>query len=228
MRDASMVERYSGLQARLHDRLIAERALKLHEHVMAETGLMRLLGQPQERRLLDVGCGGGQAAIRLAERYSHLRVTGIDLSNVMIRGASERARRRRSRARFAVADAQALPFPDESFEFVVSFGSAKHWPDPVSGFGECWRVLRPGGELLVADATSDASPEDVGNFFDFAGLPGILKRPMVAILLRRMFRPARPVETYRHIAQDVGMPPGTVSGMPSLPVFLFRTRKPPR
>jgi ubiquinone/menaquinone biosynthesis C-methylase UbiE len=173
-----MVERYSGLQARLHDRLIAHRAMKLHEHIMTESGLTRLLDQPLERHLLDVGCGGGQAAIRLAERHSHLRIVGIDLSPVMIRGA-------------------------------------------------CRRVLRPGGELLVADATSDASPDDVGNFFDFAELPGILKRPMVAVLLRRMFRPARPVETYRRVAQAIGMPPGTVSRMPSLPVFLFRTRKPP-
>jgi len=222
-----MVERYSGLQARLHDRLIAQRAMKLHEHIMTESGLTRLLDQPLERHLLDVGCGGGQAAIRLAERHSHLRIVGIDLSPVMIRGACRRARRRRSTARFAVADAQALPFPDELFEGVFSFGSAKHWPDPARGLGECWRVLRPGGELLVADATSDASPDDVGNFFDFAELPGILKRPMVAVLLRRMFRPARPVETYRRIAQVIGMPPGTVSRVPSLPVFLFRTRKPP-
>lgn len=222
-----MVERYSGLQARLHDRLIAERAMKLHEHIMTESGLTRRLEQPLERRLLDVGCGGGQAAIRLAERYSHLRVAGIDLSRVMIRGACRRARRRHSTARFAVADAQALPFPDESFEVVFSFGSAKHWPDPARGFRECWRVLRPGGELLIADATSDASSEDAGNFFDMAELPGILKRPMVAVLMRRMFLPARPVETYRSIAEGVGMPPGTVRHMPSLPVFLFRTRKPP-
>lgn len=224
--DVRMVERYSGLQARLHDSLIAGRALKLHEQILAETGLLRILAQERERHLLDVGCGGGQAAIRLRERFPHLTVTGIDLSEVMIRSARRRARRARSTARFAVADAQALPFADANFDAVYSFGSAKHWPEPPRGFEECWRVLGPGGELLVADATSDATLDQVENFIDVLGLPAVLKRRLARLLHRRLFQPARPVEAYRRIARDAGMPEGTVSHLPSLPVFLFRARKP--
>ena len=109
---------------------------------------------------------------------------------------------------------------------VYSFGSAKHWPDPVKGFSECWRVLKPGGELLVADATSDGTPEQVENFYAIAGFPRLFKKPVAAMLYQRMFRPARSVETYRQIAAQLEMPKGTVSHLPSMPAFLFRTQKP--
>ena len=78
----------------------------------------------------------------------------------------------------------------------------------------------------MADATSDASHEQVENFIDVLNIPAIMKRGLAPLLHRRQFQPARPVETYRRIARQVGMPEGTVSRMPSLPVFLLRTRKP--
>jgi ubiquinone/menaquinone biosynthesis C-methylase UbiE len=162
----------------------------------------------------------------MKERYPHLNLTGIDLSEWMIAGARQRARNKGYDIRFEVADVLALPFPDASFDVVYSFGSAKHWPDPMKGFGECWRVLKPGGELLVADATSDATPQEVENFFAIARFPGLLKKPVAAMLYRRMFHPARPVQTYRQIAAELQMPEGTVSHLPSMPAFLFRTRKP--
>jgi ubiquinone/menaquinone biosynthesis C-methylase UbiE len=206
--------------------LIADRALNLHDYILEYGQLVEILAEKRERSLLDVGCGGGQAAIRMKERYPHLRLTGIDLSEGMIASARQRARSKGYAIQFEIADAQALPFPDASFEVVYSFGSAKHWPDPLRGFGECWRVLKAGGELLIADATSDATPKEVENFYAIAGLPSLLKKPVATVLYRRMFRPARSVETYRQIAAGLQMPYGTVSQLPSMPAFLFRTRKP--
>jgi ubiquinone/menaquinone biosynthesis C-methylase UbiE len=205
---------------------VAERALWLHAYVLDHGKLATVLSEKRNRTLLDVGCGGGQSAIRLKELYPHLTVTGIDLSEVMIAAARERAKRSRADVQFQVADAQAIPFPDASFDVVFSFGSAKHWPDPLKGLGECWRVLKPGGELLVADATSDATVEEVGNFYSIAGFPRIFRYPIGQVLLRKMFRPARPVAQYEEIAEQLRMPPGSVGKVPSMPVFLFRTRKP--
>jgi len=187
---------------------------------------VEILAETRDRSLLDVGCGGGQAAIRLKERYPHLCLTGIDLSADMIARARQRSQSKGYAIRFEVADAQALLFPDASFDVVYSFGSAKHWPDPLKGFGECWRVLKPGGELLVADATSDATAQEVENFYAIARLPNLFKKPVAAMLYRRMFRPARSVETYRKIAAELHMPEGTVSHLPAMPAFLFRTRRP--
>ncbi len=226
MTNERMPGRYSRVQAWAHDTLIADRALNLHDYILEYGNLLGILAETRSRSLLDVGCGGGQAAIRMKERYPHLRLTGIDTSEAMIASARYRARIKGCEINFEVADAEALPFQDSSFDVVYSFGSAKHWSNPLKGFGECWRVLKPGGELLIADATSDATTEDVENFFEIAGFPSLLKKPVVAILSRRMFRPARSVEAYQQIAAELQMPEGTVSHLPSMPAFLFRTRKP--
>jgi len=176
--------------------------------------------------ILDVGCGGGQSAIRLKEHYPHLCLTGIDLSTYLIARARQRAQRKGYEIHFEVADAEALPFPDASFDIVYSFGSAKHWPDPLRAFGECWRVLKPGGEFLVADATSDATLEQAENFYAIARFPRLLQKPVSALLYKRMFCPSLSVETYRQMAAKLQMPPATVSHLPSMPAFLFRTQKP--
>jgi ubiquinone/menaquinone biosynthesis C-methylase UbiE len=226
MTNPSIPHEYSRLQAWIQDRVVAERALHLHAYILEHGKLAAILSRERDRTLLDVGCGGGQSAIRLRELYPHLQITGIDLSEDMIASARKRAHHRGLAIHFQVADAQALPFPDASFDVVFSFGSAKHWADPLRGLGECWRVLKPGGELLVADATSDATPEEVENFYAIAGFPRLLQKPVAALLYRRMFRPARAVLAYRQIADQLRMPPGTVGQVPSMPAFLFRTQKP--
>jgi ubiquinone/menaquinone biosynthesis C-methylase UbiE len=226
MPESTMPQAYSHLQAWAHDNIVAERALRLHAYILEHGKLASILSERKHRALLDVGCGGGQSAIRLKGLYPHLIITGIDLSEVMIAAARERAKRSRADVEFRVADAQALPFPDAAFDVVFSFGSAKHWPDPLKGLGECWRVLKPGGELLVADATSDATLEEVGSFYSIAGFPRIFKSPIAVVLHRKMFRPARPVALYKEIAEQLRMPPGTVGRVPAMPAFLFRTRKP--
>lgn len=221
-----MVQNYTQLQAWLHDTFIANRALRLHEYILRVTGLADVLEEPTERRLLDVGCGGGQAAIMLQERYPHLHLTGIDLSDFMIERAKGNAARRGHAIQFDVADAQSLPYPDAIFDMVYSFGSAKHWPDPEQGFSECWRVLMPGGHLLVSDASADATTEEIENFYAIAGFPELYKKPVAAMLQRRMFRPAQPLVFYQQIANRLNMPEGTVGILPSMPAFLFNTIKP--
>lgn len=210
----------------MHDYLIANRALALHAYILKHGKLVDLLAENKGRHLLDVGCGGGQSAIRLQEHYPHLRLTGIDLSTDQIARARKRAQRRGYAIAFEVANALELPFLDASFDVVYSFGSAKHWPDPLTGFAECWRVLKPGGELLVADATADATLEQVENFYAIARFPRLLMKPVAAILYQRMFRPALPMDTYKQIAAKLQMPDGTVSHLPSMPAFMFRTQKP--
>lgn len=223
----NLPQKYSFLQAWVHDYVVADRALNLHAYILEHTQLAAILAEQRARSVLDVGCGGGQAVIRMKEQYPHLRLAGIDLSADQIARARQRAQRQGYTLQFEVAAAQALPFSDASFDVVFSFGSAKHWPDPLKGMGECWRVLKPGGELLVADATSDATKGQVINFYKVSGFPKLFQKPVTGALYERMFRSARSVEAYREIAAQLKMPQGTVSQLPSMPVFLFRTQKPP-
>ncbi|HKD11376.1 MAG TPA: GNAT family N-acetyltransferase [Thermoanaerobaculia bacterium] len=112
-----------------------------------------LVGLGASSRLLDVGCGPGGPAIRLA-RTSGCLVTGIDrdehgIARARACAASEGLE---GRARFEIVDAGgALPFEPQSFDAVVCIDAVNHFPDRAAVFGQWRRVLRPGGRLLFTD-----------------------------------------------------------------------------
>ena len=108
---------------------------------------------PDRARVLEVGCGPGHLAIRLAQRG--FDVIGIDLDPAMIRRAVVNAdRTNRSnpgRPELYVGDVADLPFPDASFDIVVSTLSMHHWADPKRGLAEIGRVLRWDDLALIWD-----------------------------------------------------------------------------
>jgi len=114
----------------------------------------------QPQRILDVGCGIGGSTLYLAEKFGAY-ATGITLSPVQADRAKARARAANlavfaspkpiiapPAVQFQVADALAMPFADESFDFVWSLESGEHMPDKTQFLQECCRVLKPGGRLL--------------------------------------------------------------------------------
>ena len=116
---------------------------------------------PAGGRVLEVGCGPGHLALRLADRHL-LDVTGIDLDPAMIERARANAARaersERTPPSLVEGDVAALPFPDGSFDLVVSTLSMHHWDDPATGLAEIARVLRPGGRALVWDLRAGVLP----------------------------------------------------------------------
>lgn len=109
-------------------------------------------------KVLDAGCGPGDLALRLAELRPGLRVVGIDVSSDMVRLAARRASGspQAARLRFERADVADLSaFPDASFEAVVSSIALHHWRRPERALEELWRVLRPGGFVLLVDFDRD-------------------------------------------------------------------------
>ena len=92
---------------------------------------------------LDVGCGNGAFTEVLAAQVAPSELTGVDPSNEQIAFAKIREGARR--AHFRVGDAQALPFPNGSFDVTIMALVISFVPDPVKAVSEMARVTRPGG-----------------------------------------------------------------------------------
>lgn len=116
------------------------------------------------QRLLDVGCGLGDAALALAADLGvEGEVVGVDASAEMIAGARSRARAARCRIRFAVGDARALDEPDDSFDVVRSERTLQWLTSPAAAVAEMARVVRPGGLVSLLDTDWSTFEIDVGD-----------------------------------------------------------------
>jgi Methylase involved in ubiquinone/menaquinone biosynthesis len=109
------------------------------------------LNLPPGSQLLDVGCGSGQLALMAAK--DGLEVTGVDIAGNLVERARARAEAEGLRARFEEADAEALPFEDETFDVVASLIGAMFAPRPDLVAQELLRVCRPGGTIAMANWT---------------------------------------------------------------------------
>jgi ubiquinone biosynthesis O-methyltransferase len=98
-------------------------------------------------KVLEVGCGAGDFAIHLASRNAE--VTAVDFSRQAIVLAEEKAKAQQKHINFQVADAQALPFNDGTFDLIFSCECLEHIPDPQKALAEFNRVLKSSGKLLL-------------------------------------------------------------------------------
>ena len=102
-------------------------------------------------RILDIGCGGGRTLHKLASLAAGGRVCGVDHAAASVAASLRFNRGRVETGRVVVqqASVSALPFPDASFDLVTAFESHFWWPDLPGDVREVWRVLKPGGRLLI-------------------------------------------------------------------------------
>jgi SAM-dependent methyltransferase len=102
-------------------------------------------------RVLDVACGSGNAALAAARRFC--RVVGVDDVPELLERAHQRAQAEGLEVTFLEGDAEDLPFPDGSFEVVLSACDAMFTPDQERTVGELLRVCRPGGRIGMVNWT---------------------------------------------------------------------------
>lgn len=129
--------------------------------------------------VLDIGTGTGVVALQAAEKIgAGGKVAGIDLSEGMLATAEAKAEKLgfAEKVEFSRMDAEKLEFADESFEKVVSLFALLHFPDPLTALREIYRVMKPGGRLVVAVGSSPP-------LFSVSGLMHRLK--VVPDLVRR-------------------------------------------
>jgi ubiquinone/menaquinone biosynthesis C-methylase UbiE len=110
--------------------------------------------------IVDLGSGTGYLSIEIAKRAPELQVYGIDLSRQMVKIARRHAQDVEN-VQFEFGDAAALPFEDDSIDFIVSTGSLHHWNKPAKVFDECYRVLKKDREGWIYDPCRDALKEKI-------------------------------------------------------------------
>jgi len=126
---------------------------RLHHQIADRTADLALTCVPAPKQILDVGCGTGYLLGQLAARAPQAgALAGIDAAPAMIRVARSAATD--GRVRLVVGTAEQLPWPDRTFDLVVSTTSFDHWADQRVGLAQCARVLAPGGCLVLADLFS--------------------------------------------------------------------------
>ena len=149
--------------------------------------LAKAAGINQQSRVLDIGCGLGGPALLLAEQFG-CHVTGLDLIDINITGAQQRAAQRglESKTRFAVGDATKLPYADDSFNVVWGLDAWCHVDDKVALISECARVLEPFGTLAFTDwlITADMQTSQQAEVLEAAASPKMTNAQTYLDLLR--------------------------------------------
>ena len=103
--------------------------------------------------LLDCGCGTAPMLSLLSDKYPDKHYTGIDITPKMIEVAKTKDMHN---VELVVGDCEYLPFEDNSFDVVICCQSFHHYPNVQDFFNSVYRVLRPGGRLILRDMTSDS------------------------------------------------------------------------
>ena len=119
--------------------------------------MVDITGHRPDAIALDLGCGGGHAAYRLAPLVK--TVVACDLSEQMLRVVTDEANRRGiDNIVTKLGAAESLQCPSESFDIAVTRYSAHHWHDVPAGLAQMRRVLKPGGLAVFIDVIAPEAP----------------------------------------------------------------------
>lgn len=103
--------------------------------------------QWQGKNVLEIGCGIGTDGLQFAKNGAVY--TGVDLTERAIGTAKIQFNKFNVSGTFMQANAEKLPFKDNTFDLVYSFGVLHHTPHPQKAFNEVYRVLKPGGKAII-------------------------------------------------------------------------------
>jgi SAM-dependent methyltransferase len=118
------------------------------DHLPITLPVLEKMGLTATDNVLEVGCGSGWLARRVAKRVPEGRVVGMDVSDEMIRVA-RRTSLEFDNILYATGEVGEIPWDASFFNHAISVESAYYWPEPGAGIGEIFRVLRTGGAAWI-------------------------------------------------------------------------------
>jgi ubiquinone/menaquinone biosynthesis C-methylase UbiE len=145
---------------------------------------------PPQSNVLEVAPGPGYFAIELA-KLGDYRITGLDISETFVEIARANAEKAGVKVDFRHGNASNLPFPKESFDFLLCRAAFKNFSEPQRALEEMHRVLKPDGQALIIDLRKDAPQESINqavNDMKLGAVNGILtKLTFRFMLLKRAY-----------------------------------------
>ena len=164
---------------------------------------------PGRGRILDCGTGSAQIPIEFCRQSREGRVVAIDAARHMLEVARANVRRAglEERIELQFTDAKKLPFPDRSFEAVMSNSIVHHIPEPFAVLAEMARVVQPGGAIFVRDLLRPADDATVKHLVaTYAGDANAHQQRM----FEESLRAALTLYEMRALLTRLGFPPDSV------------------
>ncbi len=151
--------------------------------------------------VLEVAPGPGFFAVELA-KLGDFKITGLDISRTLVEIATENARKADVQVDFRLGNASAMPFADDSFDFIYCSAAFKNFSEPVKAIDEMHRVLRPGGEAVIADLRKDASLDEINTYVNQTGRSGFDAWLTKVIFRCMLIKRAYNREDFNHMAEE--------------------------
>ncbi|MBN2541633.1 class I SAM-dependent methyltransferase [bacterium] len=147
------------VQGPIYNKLIAKVTDPIYDEISREI-------KPRDyERILDIGTGPGYIATRIALDNPNVGIIGVDYSFTQIRSAIRfKYDAGVKNCSFFPGNAMRLPFDNESFSYVISVASLKHWAKPDICFREIHRVLKREGTVLILEADKECDENELKRF----------------------------------------------------------------
>lgn len=137
---------------------------------------------PAGAKVLEVAPGPGFFSTELA-KLGRFDVTGLDISDSFVAIAKKNAQAEGVQVDFRKGNASAIPFGENSFDFVLCRAAFKNFSDPIGALREMRRVLRPGGRAVVIDLRKDVNKKSLDDY-----VRGLKTTAISAFMIRWTFR----------------------------------------
>jgi len=194
--------------------------IELYDHIVQDPDLA---GQ---QCVLDAGTGRGYVSLMLAARNPQATITGIDFSLMQVRAAEKlRIEKNINNCSFQQGNVMDIRFPDAAFDAAISVGSIKHWPDGLHGLKEIYRVLKPGGRIIISETDQDASDKAIREFIRRFQVWFIPNRLLFFGLRRVIFGQSYTQETLAANLGKAGFCHIECQRIPTCPYVLIKAQK---